>query len=56
MEINLPKEKRVFMDLGNDVEMLVHFTKNGTVTISLDGANMQIMPKAGNVIELKLEK
>ena len=56
MEINLKDEKRVFMDLGDDRELLVHYTKNGTVNISLDGANMLIMPKAGNTIEIRLEK
>ena len=50
MEINLKNEKRLFIDLGNNVEMSIIENSKGEITLSVDNATMLVAPKSSNSI------
>ena len=56
MDIDLTKEKRVFLDLGNKVELSVIIVNSGVIRLALDNATMMIQPNGANAINLVIEK
>jgi len=50
MDIDLLKEKRVFMDIGNKKELFLSVDSKGNITLSIDNGTILIDPKGSNSI------